>query len=374
MTILKIVKGSDDGGVFVCEIQQTLEMQRQGIKVYAVIVGEGKSAEKYKELFDKYFCIPSFSYNYSGSLFNRVRNILRSYRFGKEHSITILKAFENDHYDSIIVNRIVLLFLAGYLRRKKRRPAFWYVHGTLNSGFSKVFSNLILRLYKIEPIANSNYTKETIGAICNNVVYPGFDPTRVLYGKNTYREKLNIKPDVSVYGMAARITPEKAQDIVVKAFMQSNAIKSGAHLFLAGDYDNIDFFNKIKIVAGEYFGKQIHYLGWINDLNNFYESVDVCISAMTKVEAFGISIAESIGAGIPVIVPNIGGPTEMITQNITGWLVDKPNVSYYKEAIDLSFGMRDNWEEMSAHCRLASKIFFVNKNVSKFISIINSKL
>src|SRR5699024_684111 len=101
------------------------------------------------------------------------------------------------------------------------------------------------------------------------------------------------------------------------SFIESDAFKDGAYLLLAGDYDKIDFFTKVKETAGGNWNKSIYHLGKISDLHNFYASIDVMINGRLNAEPFGISIAESLGAGVPVIAYNLGGPQEMVEEGKT---------------------------------------------------------
>ena len=44
------------------------------------------------------------------------------------------------------------------------------------------------------------------------------------------------------------------------------------------------------------------------------------------IETFGLVILEAMYYGIPAIVPNVGGPTELVEDGINGYLVDPHNL------------------------------------------------
>lgn len=57
-------------------------------------------------------------------------------------------------------------------------------------------------------------------------------------------------------------------------------------------------------------------------MNTFYEDTDIFVSPSIKPESFGLVILEAMMHGIPVVATNHGGPTEIIKNNETGYLID----------------------------------------------------
>lgn len=51
------------------------------------------------------------------------------------------------------------------------------------------------------------------------------------------------------------------------------------------------------------------------------------------VETFGMTILEAMAYGIPSVVPNIGGPTELIKDGYNGYCVDTTNIHLIADAI-----------------------------------------
>lgn len=370
MRILKILKGNDDGGVFTCEKQYILSLKKRGIEVYGLIIGEGNSYETYKEILDRHIELPEFNVNFSGSLRNIYNNIRFAYKYGKKYAEIVLMKFSESTFDAVIYRRASYLFLAGILGRKTGKKTFWHMPNIASNRNSKIFYNIFLRLFSISPIANSKFTQTSLGRLCQHVVYPGYTPERVINGVPKYRESLNISDTAPIFGIAARISKDKAQDIVIKAFLKSDAFRDGACLFLAGDYDDKEFYDSVKEAAGASWNKSIYHLGKISDLHNFYASIDVMINGRINAEPFGISIAESLGAGVPVIAYNLGGPQEMIEEGKTGWLAQKPTVQQYKGALNRSYEDKELWKEMAPMCIKKAESYTVEKNVSKLITII----
>ena len=52
------------------------------------------------------------------------------------------------------------------------------------------------------------------------------------------------------------------------------------------------------------------------------------------IETFGMTILEAMAYGIPAIVPNVGGPTELIENGYNGFCIDVTNIDILKTSIN----------------------------------------
>ncbi|NTW52159.1 MAG: glycosyltransferase family 4 protein [Chlorobiaceae bacterium] len=92
------------------------------------------------------------------------------------------------------------------------------------------------------------------------------------------------------------------------------------------------------------------------------------------VETFGLTILESISFGIPVIVPPVGGPTELISDGVEGFWVDSRNIDLLKEQVLLLFQNKELALKMSADCRKRAMDFTPEcfaENIRKVIAQIS---
>ena len=377
MRILKILNSNDDGGVLTCEVQFIRQFQRQGVIVDAIILGKGNSFDRYADIVNVVVESPVLDTKFSGGFFNTVKNIWMSYLFGKNKSKIITGNLAKKKYDALIYRRANLLFFAGIVGKKLGiRNVYWHMPNIVSGTFSYLFYNLFLRIFHIKPVANSMFTKNTIGKLCKSVIYPGFDPDRIKIDKinngNNIRSRLGIPEDVGVYGVLARVTPDKAQDIVTEAFIKSKIINDGGCLVIAGGLNDHKYVDKIKEIAGEYLNKNIFLIGQINEVGDFYNAVDVIVNGRRNAEPFGISIAESLGCGKPILAYYLGGPSEMIIDGKGGWLVYEPTVDKFTTAFNRSYMDRLSWELMGVNNKNISSKFSVETNVQNFIDLINT--
>ncbi|MEJ5994823.1 glycosyltransferase family 4 protein [Pedobacter sp. Du54] len=372
MRILKIVSSTDGGGVLTCETQYIKCMRSQGILVDLVIIGNGKRKDFYASLSDNFVELDNLKWSYIGNFSNRINAIIQTYRYGKRNLKKVVTSLSGN-YDAVIYRRPNFLFLASFLAKQYDSAAFWHLPGIVSNRLAKMMYSFLCKKFSIVPIANSEYTKKSLGDVCRHFVYPGFDSKRIILGDKTYRNELGIPEGVPVYGMVARVCYDKAQDLLIGGFINSKAIESNGHLLIAGASNQAEYLKELHNLAGAFYGKNVHFLGEITDLSKFYSTIDVAVNSRRNVEAFGISIAEALGAGKPIIAYKLGGPSEMIKNNVNGWLIDYPNLDSYRQAIDLSLSKKSEWESIGFAGKAMSNIFSVDFNVSKLLNIIRSK-
>lgn len=73
-------------------------------------------------------------------------------------------------------------------------------------------------------------------------------------------------------------------------------------------------------------------------LHPYYSTAKLLLSLTNpeyRIETFGLTILEAMSYGIPAIVPNIGGPTELIKNGVNGFCLDVTNISELVKYIKL---------------------------------------
>lgn len=368
--LLKFVNGNDDGGVFTSESNYILCLKDLGVTVDLVIVGEGDRVLTYQQLADKNVHLPSLHSNLGGGFIKKIREILKIWLYGSRHKKRVSTL--GTQYTAIIYRRPIFVFLAGMVGAALRTKVFWHMPNIVSNKFSRWFYTSCFKKYSIIPIANSEYTKSTLPNICKHVIYPGYSAHRVGKVSDTFRQELNIDQGASVFGMAGRICFDKAQDILIEAFLASNAIRKGAHLIFAGRFETEDLKRELESLCGDFLGNRIHFLGRIDDLPKFYSTIDIALNGRRNVEPFGISIAEAQAAAKPVIAYYLGGPSEMIEDGKSGWLVRSPDANSWMNAFNDALDKKAAWAKMGQRATEGLSKFSVENNVKKLLELIHA--
>lgn len=96
----------------------------------------------------------------------------------------------------------------------------------------------------------------------------------------------------------------------------------------------------------------------------FYASADVLLNLSRVdlwIETFGLTIAEAMAFGLPVIVPPVGGPTELVTDGREGYLVDSRDAEKLAQRLSGLIDDPTTAREMSAAARQRARDFSVER-------------
>lgn len=99
-----------------------------------------------------------------------------------------------------------------------------------------------------------------------------------------------------------------------------------------------------------------------NDVVPFYNRASVVLNLSNKnqfIETFGLTALEAMSAGLPVIVPTVGGIAEMVDDGENGWKIDVANLDKITEKI--SEMLNDN----ELYCRMAKSALEYSKKFSE---------
>lgn len=96
------------------------------------------------------------------------------------------------------------------------------------------------------------------------------------------------------------------------------------------------------------------------NLHPFYIRAKVVLNLSqpsTWIETFGLTILEAMQYGIPAIVPNVGGPTELIITNYNGFQVDTTNIYEISDKINYLLCNDEKYSEFSKNCLIKAADF-----------------
>jgi glycosyltransferase involved in cell wall biosynthesis len=73
-----------------------------------------------------------------------------------------------------------------------------------------------------------------------------------------------------------------------------------------------------------------------DDPASFYTRADLVLNLARVdqwIETFGLTLAEAMSFGIPVIAPPVGGPAEIVTHGVEGYCIDSRDIATLRAAI-----------------------------------------
>jgi glycosyltransferase involved in cell wall biosynthesis len=131
-----------------------------------------------------------------------------------------------------------------------------------------------------------------------------------------------------VIGFVGRIRREKGLDILIDSFSHILQAHPDAVLVVVGD--GPDGENLRRKVEDLKLGDHVKWLGQKSpeEVYQFYSIMDV-VAVPSLFEGFGLSAAEAMAAGRPVVASSVDGLNEIVEKDVTGYLVPADDKSAF---------------------------------------------
>ncbi len=150
----------------------------------------------------------------------------------------------------------------------------------------------------------------------------------------------------AVIGTLSRLHPNKGIDVMLRAFARLRARGVRARLKIAGDGPEM---GALQALAQELeLDELVDFPGWV-DAADYLETLDLFV-VPSRVEPFGLVVAESMAAGVPVVASRIDGPREILKGGELGRLVPPEDEDALAEAVTAAIG---DWDATLQRARAA---------------------
>lgn len=152
------------------------------------------------------------------------------------------------------------------------------------------------------------------------------------------REELGCGPDEYVIGSAARLVPGKGHDTLIKAFGRILDQHPNSRCLIAGDGELEAELR--RLIDDLEIGQRCILLGRLTDMAAFHNALDVfCLP--THREGFGVSLAEAMSCGVPVVTTDVAPLDETVLDGVTGYLEPMDDTeAFAKRLAELSDPLR----------------------------------
>jgi glycosyltransferase involved in cell wall biosynthesis len=162
------------------------------------------------------------------------------------------------------------------------------------------------------------------GWMHSTVLYNGvdsdyFELTGSFEAGKRLRASLGVKPESLLIGTVGMCRPEKNQEVLLTTLRRLRVARVDAHLVIAGAGYLIDHL-KQRAVQLE-IADRVHFVGALDDVRPVLAALDVFLLPSIAVESFSNAALEAMSMGRPVILSDIGGAREMITEGVEGYVV-----------------------------------------------------
>ncbi len=130
-------------------------------------------------------------------------------------------------------------------------------------------------------------------------------------------------------------------------------------LVLNDTCDNIEAYIKNNAIA---LPKNLTILPRQQKVAPFYNRASLVLNLTNKqsaIETFGLTALEAMTAGLPVIVPTVGGIAEMVDDGVNGYKIDVQDIDKIKERVEYILTNKDFYISLAKNSREYSKKYGV---------------
>ena len=121
-----------------------------------------------------------------------------------------------------------------------------------------------------------------------------------------------------ILGTVARLSPEKAQDLLIRAFARAMPDGRRGRLVLVGDGPSRKELEALVSALGV--KGRVDFLGFRRDVPALLSGMDLFVLP-SRMEGMALTLIEAMASGLPVVATDVGGSHEVVADGKTGVLV-----------------------------------------------------
>ena len=270
--------------------------------------------------------------------------------------------------NSIILTLLILILNITIVHARSRAPAWSCLiatkitgrkfvttfHGTynFNSSIKKYYNSVMLKSNLI--IAGSNFIFSHINENYSKYLNPKKKFLVIFRGINTdYFSKKKIKEkdeeklikkwgvdkERKIFLLPGRLTAWKGQELFIEALskLKNNEPNKKFMALILGDDQGRKIYKKKlqRLVEQHRLIEEVKFIDKFNIMPIAYKISDVIFSCSIEPEAFGRVSVEAQSMEKPILASNLGGSTETIVPEKTGWLFRSESVSELANSIEM---------------------------------------
>jgi len=210
------------------------------------------------------------------------------------------------------------------------------------------------------------------------VLYPGVDTVRFSPQADGHavRAELGIAPDVPLVALVARFQDVKGHDTFLQMAAQVRARLPAVQFIVAGENlqsaQDADYKRRILALLDTLqLTPAVHYLGHRSDVEHKLAAADVVVCP-SHFEGFGMVNVEAMACGKPVVSTNHGGPSEVVIDGETGYLVPPKDPAALAERVIALLYSPNTRRTFGAAGRLrALQVFSADQVAARFATTVH---
>lgn len=335
--IINVISDSNIGGAGKCILNFLKHYDKSKFSVVTVIPKNSLLKKQIEDLNESYKEIDGLS---DKSLDLKIIRLLKKYFKSEKPDIVHCHAAMSARIAAKSVKNAKII----YTRHSVFDPP-----KSISTGLGKLINGAVNNFFADRIIAVAEAAKD-------NLLKTGVSEKKIVVVKNGVEplKKADFKhcDDVFVLGIAARLTEVKGHIYILRALKMLVNDGYSVRLKIAGTgpfEQNIR--NEIERLNLKPY---VDMMGFVTDMEQFNNSVDLNLNASFGTEATSLSLLEGMSLGIPAVVSDFGGNPGVIYDGINGFLFKTKDSEELYKKIKAILDDKGLYEKM---CKLSYEIF-----------------
>ena len=230
-----------------------------------------------------------------------------------------------------------------------------YIANDLKGRIYRLLDKLLIRFFdeittvskKLQSQLKESFIPEKRIAVINNALI--IDRYQIKREGNTLREELGLSGDCVLIASIGRLSPEKGQEIFLRASKDVIDENSETVLLIIGIGSEEGRLKELAKQLG--ISSNVLFIGFRKDMLNVYNGIDLVVQS-SYTEGMPNVILESLLMEIPVIATDVGGTSEIVANKVNGILIEPGSVTEIQVKILEFFKQREFYKTMAKRGKL----------------------
>lgn len=172
------------------------------------------------------------------------------------------------------------------------------------------------------------------------VFYNGVKPMPLLSSTDrmTLRAELGFGPEDFIVGTVGRFDPIKNLPMLIEAVERAATRLPKLRAILVGN--GPEFAKIAELIASKQLADRIKLTGYRSDAQRVVQCLELFVLSSFS-EGTSMALLEAMSAGVAVAVTAVGGNPEIVSDELTGWVVPSSDVARLSQVIEQACGDDD---------------------------------
>ena len=219
-------------------------------------------------------------------------------------------------------------FYGGIVGRLRHIPLVWHIRASNRDRYDRLLYRMSSKIILVAQALRTRFSWTNNNAKFVTI-HNGIDLSALRIGTEgpTIRQQFNIDKEELLIAVTARVEQLKGQKFLIEACGKlKNRIPQQIRLLLAGEIMDPGYQRECESMAIAYGIKDsIIFGGHLGNIGQLLTEADIFVLP-SLFEAFPRAVIEAMGAGKPVVATDVGGCTEAVENEVSGFIVPPANV------------------------------------------------